>query len=124
MDLLPRVAPDRQMITAYGDGGFRITGTHWTQPVLVLPWRTMPWPAASMAEITVESFQPLFDAEQQADLLLLGCGPSIAALPKGLRQGLRERGYVLEPMNTGAACRTYNVLMMEGRSVAAALLPV
>jgi len=124
MDLLPRVAPDRQMITAYGDGGFRITGIHWTQPVLVLPWRTMPWPATGMAGITVESFQPLFDAEQQADLLLLGCGPSIAALPKGLRQGLRERGYVLEPMNTGAACRTYNVLMMEGRSVAAALLPV
>ena len=57
------------------------------------------------------------------ELLLLGCGRRMAPPPSGLRQALRQAGIVLEVMDTGAACRTYNVLLSEERRVAAALLP-
>ncbi|HET6224238.1 MAG TPA: Mth938-like domain-containing protein, partial [Dongiaceae bacterium] len=58
------------------------------------------------------------------DLLLVGCGARMAPLPPALRQALRQIGVVMEPMDTGAACRTYNVLMAEGRRVCAALIAV
>ena len=56
--------------------------------------------------------------------VLIGCGPAIKPVAKDLRQSLRNWGIVAEPMDTGAACRTYNVLLSEDRRVAAALLPV
>jgi uncharacterized protein len=58
------------------------------------------------------------------DLLLFGQGRRMALISPALRQGIRAVGIVVEPMDTGAACRTYNVLMAEGRRVAAALIPV
>jgi uncharacterized protein len=123
-DLKQQVAPDRQTIMAYGDGGFRIAQAHWLQPVLVQPRLTLAWPVSDMAGITLESFAPLFDAEHKAELLLIGCGVSIAPVPRELRAALKQRGIVVEPMGTGAACRTYNLLVMEGRAVAAALFPI
>ncbi|MGH6796969.1 MAG: MTH938/NDUFAF3 family protein, partial [Roseiarcus sp.] len=56
------------------------------------------------------------------EILLLGCGPRMAPVPPALRQGLRVAGIVVDAMDTGAACRTYNVLLSEDRRVAAALL--
>lgn len=58
------------------------------------------------------------------DILLVGCGPTFAAIPKGLRAALKDAGIILEWMDTGAACRTFNVLVAEERRVAAALIAV
>lgn len=124
MDLLPRIPADRQVINAYGDGGFRITGTHWTRPVLVFPAQTLAWDVTSLGNMSVQSLAPVFAADPAVELLLIGCGPSIAFIDKGLRAEVRGHGVVIEPLDTGAACRTYNLLMGEGRRVAAALLPV
>lgn len=124
MDLLPRIPADRQVINAYGDGGFRISGKHWTEPVLVFPALTQPWAVTSFADLTIESLEPVFGAEPPVELLLIGCGPSIAFVPKDLRAAVKGRGVVIEGLDTGAACRTYNLLMGEGRRVAAALIPV
>ena len=57
-------------------------------------------------------------------VLLLGCGARMVLVPPALREALRAAGVVIEPMDTGGACRTYNVLLAEDRQVAAALLPV
>ena len=124
MDLLPRIPGDRQVINAYGDGGFRITGQRWEQPVLVFPGQTIAWDIPDFAGMSFDSLQPLFAVEPAVELLLVGCGPSIAFLPKDLRAAVRERGVVMEALDTGAACRTYNLLMGESRRVAAALIPV
>ena len=124
MDLLPRAASDRQTISAYGGGGFRISGTHWLQPMLVMPWLSLPWDVTALSDAALGNLQPLLQQEQSVELLLLGCGANMVALPKGLRADLKAHGIALEPMDTGAACRTYNVLMLESRRVAAALLPV
>ena len=124
MDLLPRIPADRQVINAYGDGGFRISGTHWTQSVLVFPSQTVAWPVAAFSELTLGSLEPVFGTEPVAELLLIGCGPAMAFVPNDLRAAVRARGIVIEALDTGAACRTYNLLMGEGRRVAAALIPV
>jgi uncharacterized protein len=124
MDLLPRIPTDRQSINAYGDGGFRITGKHWTESVLVFPSMTLRWGIADISDINAASLEPVFAADPAVELLLIGCGPNMVFINKALRAELRARGLVIEALDTGAACRTYNLLMGEGRRVAAALIPV
>lgn len=124
MDLLPRIPTDRQVINAYGDGGFRISGRHWTESVLVFPGQTLAWGVSDIKAMTLASLEPVFAAGAEVEILLLGCGPSMVFLDKELRAQVRARGPVIETLDTGAACRTYNLLMGESRLVAAALIPV
>lgn len=124
MDLLPRIPSDRQVINAYGDGGFRITGKHWTESVLVFPGQTLSWGIPDITALTTQSLEPVFTMDPTVELLLIGCGPSMTFINKDLRAAIRARGLVIEALDTGAACRTYNLLMGESRRVAAALIPV
>lgn len=124
MDLTPKVAPGRQQITGYGNGGFRVSGVFHTGPVLVLPELTRSWTVVGLAELSESSLADLFTDESPVELLLIGCGRSIGQLPPAIRAFLKGRGVAVDPMDTGAACRTYNVLLAEGRRVGAALIPV
>jgi uncharacterized protein len=123
MEIRPAGAGGRPFIERYGPGGFKISGAIFTGAVLILPSRALAWPIAAMAEATPESFQPV--AEHGAiEILLIGSGKRMARVSPSLRQALREVGIVIDAMDTGAACRTYNVLASEERRVAAALLPL
>lgn len=82
------------------------------------------WPAATLEDITADSLSPVHDIEESVDLLIVGCGPDFAPEPAGLRSALKAKDLSLEWMDTGAACRTYNVLAGEERRVAAALIAV
>jgi uncharacterized protein len=114
---------DFQVIQGYGDGGFRISGLRHEGSVLVFPSRTMAWPVASLAVLRLEDFIALTAERPHIEVLLLGTGSRMQAIPAALRHGLREAyGLGIEVMDTGAACRTYNVLVAEARPVAAALL--
>lgn len=124
MDITPVVSADRQLIIGYGDNGFTITGIRHEGSVRVLPHETRPWPVRGMAELTVDSLAPILTAEPRPAVLLLGCGKGMSVIPREVRSALRAAGIVVEPMDTGAACRTYNVLLTEGRDVAAALIAV
>jgi len=70
-----------------------------------------------------DSLAPVI-ARGGVEILLLGCGRRMAMVPSALRARLKAAGIVVDAMDTGAACRTYSVLLAEGRRVAAALLPV
>jgi uncharacterized protein len=72
----------------------------------------------------VETYGAAGAAHGDVSILLLGCGKRMGSVPLALREGLRARGVVVEPMDTGAACRTYNVLLSEERRVAAALIKI
>ena len=122
MDVTPRLAADRQVVQAYGGGGFRISQVLHEGGVIVFPDRVLAWPVRTMAELTVESLAAVRDAG--AELLLIGCGRAVAQPPPALRQTVRKWGVVIDAMDTGAACRTYHVLLAEERRVAAALMPV
>ena len=124
LDITPLVPQGRQFIQSYRGGIFRITEVDYKGPVLVTPEHTMLWAAPEIADLTFEDFAPLLEPQGAVQIVLLGCGARMALPPPVLRARLREAGIVLEPMDTGAACRTYNVLMGEDRRVAAALLPL
>ncbi len=124
MDVTPMVPEDRQVIQGYGDGGFRINGTVYEGSVLIFPGLTLDWSVTSFDEVTPETLQAIQDRADQVEVLLLGCGTSMQLVTRGLRDPLRAQGIVIEPMDTGAACRTYNVLVAEERRVAAALIAV
>src|SRR5579863_6896354 len=122
MDLTPIVPPGRQLIERYGPSGFRISGLVHQGPVLVFPDVTVAWPAVAADRVDLASLQPVIE-HGGVEILLLGLGRRFRAPPPRLRSELRAVGGALEAMDTGAACRTYNVLLAEDRPVAAALLP-
>jgi uncharacterized protein len=90
--------------------------------VIVFTDRTVAWPVASIDELSLDSFASVRSANPAVEVLLLGVGSRNAPVPAVLRKQLRDAGIVLDSMDTGAACRTYNVLMAEDRRVAAALI--
>lgn len=122
MDLIPVISADRQVIERYAASGFRISGIVYREPVLVFPDRTERWGVTGALDITCESLASVIE-HGGVQILLLGLGRSMSAVPASLRDALRAAGIALEPMDTGAACRTYNVLIAEDRRVAAALIP-
>ncbi len=125
MDITPIIPAGRQLIRVYGGGGFIITDKRWDQSVLVFPTVTKPWAVRAFADIDAQSFSEVTDnPDLRPEILLLGCGGGIAIVPGAVRQALRAHGVVIEAMDTGAACRTYNILLSEDRRVAAALIAV
>jgi uncharacterized protein len=126
MDLTPLIPQGRQIVESYGDGKFRVSGKLYQHSILVFGETTRDWPVADIRSLSLESLAPVASAGASGavNLLLIGCGPRMAMIPAALRAALRAKGVVIEPMDTGAACRTYNVLAAEGRKVAAALVLV
>ncbi len=125
MEIAPLVAHDRQVVQAYGQGGFRVSDRDWPGAIIVFPTRTVVWTPGSFADLTLSAFEPVRDAsDPPIELLLIGCGARMALIKSQLRAELRAWGLAIEPMDTGAACRTYNLLVAEERRVAAALLPL
>ena len=124
MGQTPPVPPGRRVIDGYGGGGFRIAGETHRGSILVLPGSVITWPVTDILDLTADSLQPVFDSQPAPGILLIGCGRKAAMIAGILRQTARERGVVIDAMDTGAACRTYNVLLAEERRVAAALIAV
>jgi uncharacterized protein len=123
MDVTPIIPSGRQVVETYGPAGFRVSGVGFSGSILVFPDRTELWPVLSLAEASLDRFDAV-TAHGDISILLLGCGKRMGQVPPALRDGLRARGIVVEPMDTGAACRTYNVLLSEERRVAAALIKI
>ena len=124
MDFTAHTAEGRQLIEGYGDRSFRVSGTVHHGSVLVFADRTLAWAVGNMAELSSESLAAVRAAEPRVDVLLLGCGAKAAPVPTALRAACRSDGVVIEAMSTGAACRTFNLLMAEERRAAAALIAV
>jgi uncharacterized protein len=120
LDITPKVPSGRQIVQAYGEGGFRVTGEAYDGSILVFLESTQAW----SGEITMDGLQPVLDVADSLEILLVGCGPTFTLPPEDLRQALKTHGIVLEWMDTAAACRTYNILAIEERAVAAALVAV
>ena len=122
MEVTPLVAEGRQVIQSYQDDGFTIAGTHHQGSVLVWPAATAAWPVRHFDEVTEASLAPLLAAAALPEVLVLGTGSRFQMIDPRLRQRLRQQGIVVECMTTAAACRTFNVLLIEDRKVAAALI--
>jgi len=116
--------PGRAPIDAYGNGGFRFAEMSHRGSILCLPSGIYAWQPGRPDEIEAAALAPVLAERDALDLLLLGTGRR-SQLPRAeLRRAFDAAGVALEAMDTGAACRTYNVLLGEGRPVGAALLAV
>ncbi len=127
MDVTPLVPAGWQLIEGYGEGAFRIGGRRHVGGVLVFPEKTLPWSpgqGGTTGEVDLASLAPVMESDPPTDLLLFGSGDRRERISVDIQQALRAAGVVIETMDTGAACRTFNVLLAEGRRIAAALLPV
>jgi len=125
IEIAPMPSHDRQVVQGYVTGGFRVSDKEWWGPIVVFPTRTETWGARSLGGLTLEAFAPVAAAtDPKIELLIVGTGRKMALLSSRLRADLRAMGLAVEVMDTGAACRTYNVLIGEERRVAAALLPL
>ena len=112
-------------IDGYGAGGFNFGDMSHRGSILMVPAGVHIWPVTRPSEITAESLAPVFAAPKGAiELLLAGTGPDLVPLPEPLRRQLKAAGIVADPMATGAAARTYNILLGERRRVAVALIAV
>lgn len=124
LDITPQTLPGQPLINAYGDGGFRIAGVRHTGSVIIAESQIVPWSVTASDGIDLETLAAALAVGRSGSILVIGCGPSFVAPPPGLRDQVRGSGPVLEWMDTSAACRTFNVLLIEGREVAAALIAV
>lgn len=115
---------DMLLVESYGGGGFRLLGRRIEGGVLVLAAGFYPVGATKVEDLTASDFDRGFKAEEKPELVLVGTGEKMQLLPAGFRQSLEAAGIGYDVMDTGAAARTYNVLLIEGRRVAALLLPV
>ncbi|MEM9279945.1 MAG: Mth938-like domain-containing protein [Pseudomonadota bacterium] len=116
--------PGRAPIDAYGNGGFRFADMSHRGSLLCLPSGIYGWDVSKPDDLTVGNFEKLFSEAEDIEILLVGSGTDLVPLKPDLRTRLREAQISADPMATGAAVRTYNVLISEGRSVAAAFLAV
>ena len=132
MALTPSDPAARQLIQSYGAGGFTIAGRRHDGAVLVFPDRTLPWtlpwtlpsPGAYIGELAEADLAAVLGADPPVEILLIGGGEKATPVASDLRARMRQAGIVIEATDTGAACRTFNLLLIENRRVAAALIPV
>jgi uncharacterized protein len=117
---LPRSAP----IEAYGRGGFVFAGMSHRGSLLCLPEAIWAWPVAQAEDIDKAALGRVFAAAAGIDTLIIGTGTDVWLPPPALREALRAVRVVLDPMQTGPAVRTYNIMIGERRRVAAALIAV
>ncbi len=116
--------PGRHLIDAYGAGGFRFADMSHRGSILALPSGIKAWEAAGAAALTPEDFASVLAESEAIELLHIGTGRDITAMGEPVRARLREAGMRVDVMQTGAAARTYNILLAENRRVAAALIAV
>ena len=117
-DIMPPLAANAQLIQSYGPAGFRIGNAEYATHVLVTPTATFVWDGA----LTLEAFAPLLTTEPKCEVLLIGTGARHELVALEFRRALKEQGLAVDTMDTGAACRTFNILLGEGRRAAVALM--
>ena len=123
MVIRPAHFPGRAPVDTYGNGGFRFADMSHQGSILCLPSGIYGWTVQNVEEFSATTFQRVL-AEEGLELILVGTGKDLVPLPEDLRELLQSKNIRADPMSTGAAARTFNVLLAEGRAVGAALLAV
>lgn len=121
---MSKFLPQRAAIEAFGNGGFRFAGMSHQGSLLVLPSGMRAWSAMSAAALSQDDFAEIYAERRDIDFLLIGSGASLEFPPAAVRQYLSASGISADVMTTSAAIHIYNVVLAEGRRVAAALMAV
>jgi uncharacterized protein len=123
MDVTPLIPSGKNVIKGYGNKTFKINDTLHNSSIIVFPDKIISWDVSSAKDIRLEKFTEILSAKD-LEILLVGCGDVHIPVDAQIHREMQKAGVGLEFMTTGAACRTYNVLLAEGRNVAVALVLV
>lgn len=115
---------EEAFIAGYGDGGFRMGDSRFEGSMLITPNGFYPWEVGDKSEISIENLTPIMEVHASVEIVIIGMGTSMAFLQKEIRDAFMAKNIAVEVMDTGAAARTYNVLLQEGRKVTAALIAI
>ncbi|MEL6436238.1 MAG: MTH938/NDUFAF3 family protein [Pseudomonadota bacterium] len=124
LEMRPARFPGRAPVDAYGNGGFRFADMSHRGSILMLPSGIYAWPIDAFADASMANLGQVAEDADDIEVLLFGCGADMMRVPAALREALGELGIRPDPMSTGAAVRTYNVLLAEDRRVGAAFIAV
>jgi uncharacterized protein len=116
--------PARAPIDGYGQGGFRFAGMSHRGSLLIVPSGIYAWDVFAPQEISEATLARVFAEAEEIDLLMIGSGRDPAVLAPALRERCKHANISVDMQPTGGAASTYNVLLDEGRRVAAALIAV
>lgn len=124
MDVTPVLTKGAPAIESYGPEGIRVSGQLYEGPVFLSVQDIALAHVKAYANVSIDDLQAIFAHPSRPDILLLGVGLVCESLPpKAWREAASMAGVVMEAMSTAAACRTWNVLLSEGRRACALLFP-
>lgn len=124
MDITPILPKGSKVIKGYGEMAFKVNDEKYEGSIILLPESVHSWNISKHSDITPLSLQIICDNSDKIEILLIGCGETHIPMPVEIISHFMPLNIGIEIMTTGAACRTYNVLLAEGRKVAAALIAV
>ncbi len=119
MDITPELHESAPLISRYGGGAFVVAGHRHEGNILIHTQGAQPCDS-----ISLEALKPILEAEEPPELILFGTGTQMQMLEKDIKTALQQRNVGHDVMDTGAACRTFNILLQEERRVAALLIAV
>lgn len=123
MEFTLEVPQNQFFIRSVSAAGIRVDQEVFVSPFIISGQRIVPrWEVESVEDINEDSLQAIFDLEPE--VILIGTGDNQIFLPPATQVHFFRRNFGFEVMTTDAACRTFNVLVAEGRHVVAALLPL
>lgn len=115
---------DALLIEGYGPRYFKMRGSRADGSMVILPTGFYPLGVDIMGDITAGHIEKILTAAQKPELVLIGTGAKMLMIPASLRQLFTDHAIGIEFMDTGAACRTYNILTLEDRRVSAVLMAI
>ena len=125
MDITPEIDSNTIQVEGYGDGGFRINGRRFDGTVCLLSTGITSPDVQNLKDLDGTNWpQEILDLATDMDVLLVGTGAAMHLVPGPAKASLAAAGLHCEPMNTGAGCRTFNVLVLDGRRIGALLFPL
>ncbi len=123
-DITPLIPAGRKIIESYGNGAFKVSGVKFDHNIIVLPGSVHKFESATISGADKSHLKVIEDNINNIEVLLIGCGNRTEFLPKEVESSFKQRNMAIECMDTGAAARTYNVLLSEERKVAVVLIAV
>ena len=123
-DITPKIAEGRKQLEAYGDGGFRVNGQKYGGSIVISPFFVESLNVEEISQVKEEDISKLISEQKDIEFLLVGSGEVSDFLLPEIERKLKENNIIIEYMATGAAARTYNILLSEERKFAAILIAV
>ncbi len=125
MDITPTLSDAAQQLDGYGPGFFTVSNQRYESAVLVFPEKCVALEQADIQSLAPDALLSLIQEHaNETELILFGSGNHMQPIPAPLKTQLRAEGIASDVMDTGAACRTFNILLSESRQIAAVLFPI